>query len=61
VISERYDRLSIEDQEKTLIHEILHIPKSFQGGFIPHKGHITRKCVEQLHRTLLAKRAHKPN
>lgn len=57
VLSEKFDMMSIEEQEKTLIHELLHIPKGFKGGFIPHKGHITRKRVEQLHQALLAKRA----
>ena len=50
VLSERYDRLSQEDKEKTLIHELLHIPKGFKGGFRPHKGYISRKRVEKLHR-----------
>ena len=49
VISERYDRLSEEDKEKTLIHELLHIPKGFSGGFRPHKGYISRSQVEKLH------------
>ncbi len=56
VISERYDSLSEEEKEKTLIHELLHIPKGFSGGFRPHKGYISRKKVEKLHRTLLEKR-----
>jgi len=50
VLSERYDRLSQEDKEKTLIHELLHIPKGFKGGFRPHKGYISRKRVEKLHK-----------
>jgi len=49
VLSERYDRLSQEDKEKTLIHELLHIPKGFKGGFRPHKGYVSRKRVESLH------------
>jgi len=36
VISEKFDRMPEEEQTKTLIHELLHIPKSFGGGFIHH-------------------------
>ncbi len=36
VISERFDRLSEEDKVKTVIHELMHIPKTFGGGFIHH-------------------------
>jgi len=57
VISERYDRLSDKDKEKTLIHELLHIPKGFSGGFRPHKGYIDKKKIEKLHRALLARRS----
>jgi len=57
VISERYDRLSEEEKEKTLIHELLHIPKGFSGGFRPHKGYINKKKIEKLHRVLLEKRS----
>ena len=56
VISELYDNLSEEEKEKTLIHELLHIPKGFSGGFRPHKGYIDRKQVEKLHRALVEKR-----
>jgi predicted metallopeptidase len=49
VIAERYDRLGPEDREKTLIHELLHIPKGFRGGFRPHPGHVTRDRIERLH------------
>ncbi len=57
VISERYDRLSDKEKEKTLIHELLHIPKGFSGGFRPHKGYINSKRVEELHRALLKRRS----
>ena len=52
VISERYDRMNREEKEKVLIHELLHIPHGFSGGFRPHKGNITRKKIESLHRKL---------
>ena len=57
VISEQYDSLSDEEKEKTLIHELLHIPKGFSGGFRPHKGYIGRKRVEELHSSLLERRS----
>jgi len=56
VISERYDKLSDEGKEKTLIHELLHIPKGFSGGFRPHKGYVNRKRVERLHKKLVERR-----
>jgi len=57
VISERYYKLNEEEKEKTVIHELLHIPKGFSGGFRPHKGYISRKRVEELHKALLEKRS----
>lgn len=36
VISEKFDRLPREEQTKTIIHELMHIPKTFGGGFIHH-------------------------
>jgi predicted metallopeptidase len=56
VISERYDKLSIRDKEKIVIHELLHIPKGFSGGFRPHKGYISIKKIESLHSRLMKKR-----
>ena len=56
VISERYDRLSEEGKEKTIIHELLHVPKAFAGGFRPHKGYIDEQIVERLHRIFQSKK-----
>lgn len=50
VISEEYDRLDKEEKEKVIIHELMHIPTRFSGGFVPHKGRITNKAVEKMHR-----------
>ncbi len=55
VISERYDRLSQEEKEKVLIHELLHIPKGFAGGFRPHRGNITRRKIDALHQKFAAR------
>ena len=49
VISERYDKLSENQKEKILIHELLHIPKGFSGGFLHHKGHINQRIIDRLH------------
>jgi predicted metallopeptidase len=49
VISERFDRMSREEQDKTLIHELMHIPKSFGGGFI-HHNLVNEHNVNKLYR-----------
>ena len=49
VVSERFDQLSKEDQTKVLIHEILHIPHSFGGGFRAHKPFVTRGKVQRMY------------
>jgi len=59
LISERYDGLSEEEKEKTLIHELLHIPHGFSGGFRPHRGYIDRKKVEKLHQVFAERRSMK--
>src|SRR3989344_4112459 len=51
VISERFDKLPEEDKDKVLIHELLHIPKTFGGGFRQH-DFVCNRNVESLHRKL---------
>ncbi len=36
VISEKFDRLPHHEQNKVLIHELVHIPKTFSGALAPH-------------------------
>ena len=38
VLSEKFDRMSKVNQTKVLIHELLHIPKTFSGALLPHRG-----------------------
>jgi predicted metallopeptidase len=33
---EKFDRMDWEEQDKVIIHELMHIPKTFGGGFRQH-------------------------
>ena len=55
VISEEYDKLPEVEKERVVIHELMHIPSKFSGGFVPHKGKITRKTVEKMHSEYLSR------
>ena len=61
VISEHFDDLSTTEQEKVVIHELLHIPKSFGGGFRHHKDWVTRRRVDRLHAAVVADRLRAPS
>ena len=51
VISERFDKLNEKEQKKVLIHELMHIPKSFGGGF-RHHDYVSEKNVNFLYNKL---------
>jgi len=48
VISENYDELSIEEKIMILLHELLHIPKTFSGGLRPHGKYVNKRIVKKL-------------
>ena len=50
VISEKYDRQSNEDRDKTLIHELMHIPFNFGGGFKHHSNYVTQRNVDAMYK-----------
>lgn len=57
VVSERFDKLSDEEKEKTLIHELMHIPKNFSGSLVSHRGRyhrIDNRSVDKLYKIFLA-------
>jgi predicted metallopeptidase len=48
VISEKFDKLSINEQVRVVIHELMHIPKTFGGGFI-HHNKVHESSVEHVY------------
>lgn len=47
-ISENFDKLNDEDKIRTVIHELMHIPKAFGGGF-RHHDYVCKRNVEKLY------------
>lgn len=46
VIHEQFDYYPHDAQDRTLIHELMHIPQSAKGGFRHHKDHVTSENVD---------------
>lgn len=51
VISEQFDKLSEEQKTKTIIHELLHVPKSMGGGF-RHHDYACSRNIERMYKIL---------
>ena len=49
---EKFDKLPREEQDKSIIHELMHIPKTFGGGFRQH-DFVCDENVEQLHKRFM--------
>lgn len=51
VLSQHFDRLSVDDKTRVIIHELMHIPKNFSGALVPHRGlhkKINSRSVEKM-------------
>lgn len=60
VLSQHFDKLPLEQKHKVIIHELLHIPKTFSGALLSHKGRHHRvddTAVEELYEKLRVSKA----
>jgi predicted metallopeptidase len=48
-LSERFDRFDDEEKLKIIIHELMHIPKTFGGGF-KHHDFVTDRTVNKAYK-----------
>ena len=48
-LSEHFDKLDAEEQLKTVMHELMHIPKTFGGGF-KHHNFVTERAVDKYYK-----------
>lgn len=60
VISKKFDKLSNEEKIKTIIHELMHIPKSFGGGFRYH-DYVCDKNIDKEYQRYINLKAKKLN
>jgi predicted metallopeptidase len=51
VVSERFDVLPEAEKTRVLVHELMHIPRTFSGGIRPHRPyHFARRVNEMVRR-----------
>ena len=55
---ERFDKMSYEEQDKVIIHELMHIPKTFGGGFRNH-DFVCDRNVDLMHEKFVSLKSNK--
>ncbi len=45
---ERFDKMNSNEQDKVIIHELMHVPKTFGGGFRQH-DFVCEENIKKLH------------
>ena len=55
IVSENFDRLSEKEKTKTIIHELMHVPKSMGGGFRQH-DYVCSRNVDHMYKRLELRR-----
>ena len=56
VIHELFDYYPPSSQDRTLIHELMHIPQTAKGGFRHHKNHVTNENVNTWYKRYVQRR-----
>ncbi|MDO8646921.1 MAG: putative metallopeptidase [Candidatus Diapherotrites archaeon] len=52
LITEHFDKQERQYQDRTIVHELMHIPEGFKGGFRQHRPFVTQKTVEAMFQKL---------
>jgi len=64
VLSENFDPLPEERKVRVIIHELMHIPKKFSGGLVPHVcagKRIDARSVEKIYREYAEGKSENPD
>jgi predicted metallopeptidase len=58
LLTENFDKLNSDEKIKTIIHELMHIPACFGGGFRQHGNYVTKRNVDKAFQDYSSKSLH---